>query len=226
MVTVRTRVVLVDDHEVVRRGLATVFKATADIAVVGQADSAAGAVETVRRVRPDVVLLDVRLPDASGIDACRDITSTTPGARCVMLTSHDDDDAIFAAVMSGASGYLLKDVDAQTLIDAVRQVGAGRSLLDPTVTSRVFERLRNGQAPTDPIDSLNQRELQLLDLIADGLTNRQIAARMFIAEKTAKNYVSLLLAKLGYERRTQIAVLGAARRRNARTGFGRRNTAG
>ncbi|HEY2296184.1 MAG TPA: response regulator transcription factor [Jatrophihabitans sp.] len=211
------RVVLVDDHEVVRRGLATVFHAADDIAVVGEADSVATALETVRRLRPEVVLLDVRLPDASGIDACREITSTTP-ARCLMLTSHDDDDAIFAAVMSGASGYLLKDVAAKTLLDAVRQVGAGRSLLDPTVTSRVFDRLRNGEPPADPVDSLNGRELQLLDLIAEGLTNRQIATRMFLAEKTVKNYVSALLAKLGYERRTQIAVLGASRRRKSGDG--------
>jgi two-component system, NarL family, response regulator DevR len=218
-----TRVVLVDDHEVVRRGLLAVFNSASDIAVIGEAHSVATAIDTVRRLKPDVVLLDVRLPDASGIDACREITSTT-AARCLMLTSHDDDEVIFAAVMSGASGYLLKDVDAKTLIDAVRQVGAGRSLLDPTVTSRVFDRLRNGEPPADPVDSLNARELQLLDLIAEGLTNRQIATRMFLAEKTVKNYVSALLSKLGYERRTQIAVLGASRRRNSGDGgLGGRN---
>jgi DNA-binding NarL/FixJ family response regulator len=221
-----TRVVIVDDHEVVRRGLAALFNMTDDIEVVGQADSVAAAVETVQRLKPDVVLLDVRLPDASGIDACRDITSTTPGARCLMLTSHDDDEVIFAAVMSGASGYLLKDVDAKTLVDAIRQVASGRSLLDPAITNRVFERLRNGDAPVDPVDTLNERELQLLDLIAEGLTNRAIAARMFLAEKTVKNYVSALLAKLGYQRRTQIAVLGAARRRRSGDGLGRAEVVG
>jgi two-component system response regulator DevR len=205
----------------VRRGLAALFNMTHDIVVVGQADNVAAAVEIVHELKPDVVLLDVRLPDASGVDACRDITSTTPGTRCLMLSSLDDDDVILAAVMSGASGYLLKDVDAKTLIDAVRQVGSGRSLLDPAITSRVFERLRNGDAPVDPVDTLSERELQLLDLIAEGLTNRAIAARMFLAEKTVKNYVSALLAKLGCQRRTQIAVLGAARRRTSGDGLSR-----
>ena len=215
-----TRIVIVDDHEVVRRGLCALFGMTEDIRIVGEADSAAAAIEIVQRTKPDVVLLDVRLPDVSGVDLCRDITSTTPGTRCLMLTSHDDDEVIFAAVMSGASGYLLKDVDTRTLTDAVRQVGAGRSLLDPTITSRVFDRLRNGDAPADPIDTLNERELQLLDLIAEGLTNRAIASRMFLAEKTVKNYVSALLTKLGYQRRTQIAVLGASRRRTSTNGLG------
>lgn len=203
------RVFLLDDHEIVRRGIADLLSAEAGLEVVGEAGSVAAAMARIPSARPDVAVLDARLPDGSGIDVCRDIRSANPEIRCVILTSYDDEDAVFAAVMAGASGYLLKEVRGSSLVEAIRQVAAGRSLLDPRVTERLLTRLRE-PAPVDArLASLTEREREILGLIADGLTNRQIGERLFLAEKTVKNYVSGLLAKLGMQRRTQAAVYGS-----------------
>jgi two-component system, NarL family, response regulator DevR len=201
------KVFLLDDHEVVRRGLAELLGSQSGMRVVGEAASAAEALARVPAVQPDVAILDARLPDGSGIDVCRDIRSAMPDVRCLILTSYDDNDAILAAIMAGASGYLLKEVRGTAIVQAVRDVAAGKSLLDPSVTERLFTRLRS--TPTDPrYESLTDREREVLDLIAAGLTNREIAERLFLAEKTVKNYVSGLLAKLGMRSRTQAAVYG------------------
>jgi two-component system response regulator DevR len=204
---------LLDDHEVVRRGIADLLETEAGIRVVGEAGSAAEALRRIPAARPDVAILDARLPDGSGIDVCRDIRSEMPEVNCLILTSYDDDDAIFAAVMAGAAGYLLKEIRGTSLVDAVRQVAAGKSLLDPSVTGRLLSRLRDGAPKDTRLASLTDREREILGLIADGLTNRQIGERLFLAEKTVKNYVSGLLAKLGMQRRTQAAVFGAETRR-------------
>jgi two-component system, NarL family, response regulator DevR len=204
-----TRVFILDDHEVVRRGLAELVKASSDLAVVGEAGTAEEALRRIPAATPDVAILDARLPDGSGIDVCREIRSSWPDTRCLILTSYDDDEALFAAVMAGASGYLLKQIGGSSLTDAIRQVAAGRSLLDAAVTGKLLERLRNPSSPDPRLSALTERERDILDLIADGLTNRQIAERLFLAEKTVKNYVSGLLTKLDMERRTQAAVYGA-----------------
>jgi two-component system response regulator DevR len=203
------RIFLLDDHEIVRRGIADLLSATEDLEVVGEAGTAAEALRRIPATRPDVALLDGRLPDGSGIDVCRDIRSSYPDIRCLILTSYDDDDALFAAVMAGAAGYLLKEIRGSSLLDSIRQVYAGRSLLDPTVTERVMQRLRTGQQQDPRLAGLTERERDILDLITEGLTNRQIGERLFLAEKTVKNYVSALLAKLGMQRRTQAAVFGS-----------------
>jgi two-component system response regulator DevR len=203
------RVFILDDHEIVRSGLVALFEATDGFAIAGQAATAAEALERIRRCRPDVAVVDVQLPDGSGIAVCREISSELPDVRCLILTSYDDDEAIFAAVTAGARGYLLKEIRTTAITHAVREVAAGRSLLDPTVTERVLTRLRSGAPSDDRLASLTDRDRQILALIADGLTNREIGARLFLAEKTVKNYVSALLAKLGMQRRTQIAVYGA-----------------
>lgn len=208
------RVFLLDDHEIVRRGISDLISAEKDITVVGEAASAAEALARIPAVRPDVAILDARLPDGSGIDVCRDIRSALPAVRCLILTSYDDNDAIFAAVMAGAAGYLLKEVRGSSLVDAVRQVAAGKSLLDPSVTERLLARLRDGEPTDDRLSSLTPREREILALIADGLTNKQIGETLFLAEKTIKNYVSGLLTKLGMQRRTQAAVFGAETRRS------------
>ena len=206
-------VFLLDDHEIVRRGVADLLNSAPDITVIGDAGTAAQALARIPALKPQVAVLDARLPDGSGIDVCRDIRSAMPEVRCLILTSYDDNDAIFAAVMAGAAGYLLKEIRGTSLLDAIRQVAAGRSLLDPSVTERLLARLRDG-TPSDPrMASLSEREREILALIADGLTNRQIGERLFLAEKTVKNYVSALLAKLGMERRTQAAVYGAELRK-------------
>lgn len=207
------KVFLLDDHEIVRRGIADLLSATGDIEVVGEAGTVAEALRRIPASRPDVALLDGRLPDGSGIDVCRDIRSSHPEIRCLILTSYDDDDALFAAVMAGASGYLLKEIRGSSLVDGIRQVNAGRSLLDPSVTERVMNRLRTGNEQDPRLAGLTERERDILDLIAEGLTNRQIGERLFLAEKTVKNYVSALLAKLGMQRRTQAAVLGSELKR-------------
>lgn len=207
------RVFLLDDHEIVRRGIANLIGDEPDIVVVGEAGSAAAALARIPAARPDVAVLDARLPDGSGIDVCREIRSSMPEVRCLILTSYDDNDAIFAAVMAGAAGYLLKEVRGSSFVDAIRQVAAGKSLLDPAVTERLLSRLRDGQPKDDKLSSLTDREREILTLITEGLTNKQIGERLFLAEKTVKNYVSGLLAKLGMQRRTQAAVYGADVRR-------------
>jgi two-component system response regulator DevR len=201
------RVFLVDDHEIVRRGVAELLQAETDIEVVGEAATAAQARARIRATQPDVALLDVRLPDGSGIDICRDLRSSDPGIRCLILTAYDDDDAIYAAVIAGASGYVLKDVRSSGLVESVRRVAAGHSLIDPSYKRRVIERMR-AQREGDPrLDALSTRERDVLALIADGLTNREIGERLSLAEKTVKNYVSGLLSKLGLQRRTQAAAV-------------------
>jgi DNA-binding NarL/FixJ family response regulator len=207
------RVFIVDDHELVRRGLIDLLTTTDDLIIVGEAATAGEALRRIPAAAPDVALLDARLPDGSGIDVCREIRSSHENVRCLILTSYDDDEALYAAVMAGASGYLLKQIGGNSLIDGIRQVAAGRSLLDPAVTQKLLDRLRHPVEPDPVAGSLTAREREILDLIADGCTNRQIGERLFIAEKTVKNYVSGLLTKLGMQRRTQAAVYGASLRR-------------
>jgi len=205
-VPTRIKVFLLDDHEVVRRGLKDLLESDGDIEVVGESGSAAEATRRIPALRPDVAVLDARLPDGSGIDVCREIRSREPGTSALILTSYDDDEALFAAIMAGASGYVLKQIRGNDLVDAVRRVASGQSLLDPAVTQQVLDRLRRGPEVDDALAPLTEQERRLLELIGQGLTNRQIAEQMFLAEKTIKNYVSNLLAKLGLERRTQAAV--------------------
>jgi two-component system response regulator DevR len=207
------RVFLLDDHEIVRRGIADLLEADGGFLLVGEAGTRAEALARIPAAQPHVALLDARLPDGNGIDICRDIRSLMPDIRCLILTSYDDDDAIFAAVMAGAAGYLLKEIRGSSLVDAIKHVAEGKSLLDPAVTERLMARLRDGEPHDARLASLTVREREVLGLITEGLTNRQIGERMFLAEKTVKNYVSSLLAKLGMERRTQAAVFGADARR-------------
>jgi DNA-binding NarL/FixJ family response regulator len=208
-------VFLLDDHEVVRTGLRALLEACEDIEVVGEADSVAEALVRIPETQPNVAILDVRLPDGSGVEVCREVRSTSPDIACVMLTSYADDEALVASIMAGASGYVLKQVGSLDLLDTIRRAGAGESLLDPALTERVLERLREGPKTDPRLASLTPQERKILDLIAEGYTNRQIAENMFLAEKTVKNYVSNLLAKLGMERRTQAATFAA--RLNERT---------
>ncbi|SDQ08077.1 response regulator transcription factor [Quadrisphaera sp. DSM 44207] len=203
------RVFLLDDHEVVRRGLRELLEAEPDLEVVGEAGTAADAVHRIPAMRPDVAILDARLPDGSGIDVCRQVLSAGSGTAALVLTSYDDDEALFAAILAGASGYVLKQVRGTDLVDAVRRVAQGQSLLDPTVTERVLERLREGSSEPEELRELTEQERRILACIAEGMTNRQIGERLFLAEKTVKNYVSSVLAKLGVERRTQAAVLAS-----------------
>ena len=203
------RVYLLDDHEVVRFGLREMLEREGDIEVVGESGSAVDAPHRIPALHPDVAVLDGRLPDGSGIDVCRDVRSVDPSINALILTSYDDDEALFAAIMAGAAGYVLKQIHGTDLVDAVRQVAAGQSLLDPAVTARVLERIRRGPEQPDELKDLTAQEHKILLLVAEGLTNREIAERMFLAEKTVKNYVSSLLAKLGLERRTQAAVLAS-----------------
>jgi two-component system, NarL family, response regulator DevR len=209
----QTRVFLLDDHEVVRRGVADLLQSDPELVVVGEAGTAAEALARVPAVRPDVAVLDVRLPDGDGVTVCRELRSQLPGLRCLMLTSFDDDEALMNAVMAGASGYVLKQIRGTDLIGSVRRVAAGESLLDPRTTARVLERMRTAARRRDPLNELTGQERAVLVLIGEGLTNRQIGERMFLAEKTVKNYVSHLLAKLGMQRRTQAAVLASELRR-------------
>ena len=206
------RVFLLDDHEIVRRGIAELLNAESDIEVVGEASTAAQALGRVGATMPTVALLDVRLPDGSGIDVCRDIRSTHPEIRCLILTGYDDDEAIGAAVLAGASGYVLKDVRGSGLLDAIRTVAAGKSLINPALSRRVVKKIEADTADDPRLGSLSLRESQILRLIADGLTNRQIGVELGLAEKTIKNYVSGLLAKLGLQRRTQAAILRLGQR--------------
>jgi DNA-binding NarL/FixJ family response regulator len=203
------RVFLLDDHEVVRRGLRELLESAGDIEVVGESGLAVEAAARIPALRPDVAILDGRLPDGSGIDVCREVRSVDPSINALILTSYDDDDALFAAILAGAAGYVLKQITGHDLLDTVRRVAAGQQLIDPSLTARVLERVRSGEPSTPELAELTDREREILGLIAEGLTNRQIGERLFLAEKTVKNYVSSLLAKLGLERRTQAAVLAA-----------------
>jgi DNA-binding NarL/FixJ family response regulator len=206
---VTVRVFLLDDHAVVRRGLRGLLEAEGDLVVVGEAGSAAEAIARIPPTKPDVALIDVRLPDGNGVEVCREIRSAHPEIACLVLTSFADDEALFDAIMAGAAGYLLKQIKENDLVDAVRRVAAGQSLLDPQVTARVLDRLRRPPVEDARLASLTDQERKILDLIAEGLTNRQIGERIFLAEKTVKNYVSNLLTKLGMERRTEAAVFAA-----------------
>ncbi len=200
-------VFLLDDHEVVRRGVHELLASEPDIEVVGEAGTAAEALVRIPATRPDVAVLDVRLPDGSGVEVCREVRSQDEDIACLMLTSYADDEALFDAIMAGASGYVLKAIRGEELLNAVRDVAAGKSLLDPVATGRVLERLRNGGSGRgdDKLAALTEQERKILDLIGEGLTNRVIGERLHLAEKTIKNYVSSLLSKLGMERRSQAA---------------------
>ena len=209
MIDAVVRLFLVDDHEVVRRGLTELFDAEDDMQVVGEAGTAEQALTRVVSAQPDVAVLDLRLPDGDGVEVCREIRSAHPEIQCVILTSYADDEAVFNAVMAGAAGYLLKDVRGRDLVDGVRKVAQGQSLLDPLVTKRILERLRQGPEEDKRLSSLTDQERRILEHIAEGLTNRQIGEQMFLAEKTVKNYVSNVLMKLGMQRRTQAAAYAA-----------------
>lgn len=201
------RVFLLDDHEMVRMGLRKLLESGGDIEVVGEAGTAAMAMTRIPALKPDVAILDARLPDGSGIEVCRQIRSTEPGVRAIILTSFDDDAALFAAIMGGAAGYILKQVTSQDLLSAVRHVAGGGSLLDPSVTGKVMERLREGgPEESEELKSLSAQERRILELVAEGLTNKQIGEQLFLAEKTVKNYMSNVLSKLGLISRTQAAV--------------------
>lgn len=202
-------VFLLDDHELVRAGLRSLIESTDDIVVVGEAATAAEALERLPAIRPDVAILDVRLPDGSGVEVCREIRSRSAEIACLMLTSYADDEALFAAIMAGAAGYVLKQVGGADLLEDIRRVGAGQSILDATLTQRVLEQFRQGPKQDPRLANLTPQERRILELIAQGMTNRQIAAELYLAEKTIKNYVSNLLSKLGMERRTQAATFAA-----------------
>jgi DNA-binding NarL/FixJ family response regulator len=203
------RVFLLDDHEIVRRGLKELLEASGELEIVGEAGTAEEGLSRIPPTRPDVAVLDVRLPDGDGVTVCREIRSRHPEIQCLMLTSFSDDEALFQAIMAGASGYILKQIKGADFVDAVRRVSAGQSLIDPAVTARVLERIRTGPEEDERLARLSPQERNILELIAEGLTNRQIAERIHLAEKTVKNYVSNLLSKLGMERRTQAAVYAA-----------------
>ena len=200
------RVFLLDDHELVRRGIRELLESEGDIVVVGESGSAQEATRRIPALRPDVAILDGRLPDGSGIDVCRDIRSVDPSIKALILTSYDDDDALFAAIMAGAAGYILKQVRGNDFVDTVRRVAAGQSTLDPAMTAQVLERVRTGPPKDKELEGLTAQEQRILELIGEGMTNRQIAERMYLAEKTVKNYVSSMLAKLGLTSRTQAAI--------------------
>src|SRR5579875_209864 len=202
-------VFLLDDHEVVRRGVRDLLEAEPDIRVTGEAGTAASALARIPAVRPDVAVLDVRLPDGNGVEVCREIRSRMPEVACLMLTSFGDDQALFDAIMAGAAGYVLKQIRGTDLVTAVRTVASGQSMLDPRAASKVMERLRSQAGRGDPLAGLSAQERTILELIGQGLTNRQIGQQMFLAEKTVKNYVSALFQRLGMERRTQAAAYAA-----------------
>jgi len=207
------RVYLLDDHEIVRRGIRDLLEAEGDIVVVGESGLAQEAARRIPALRPDVAILDGRLPDGSGIDVCREVRSRSPEIAALILTSFDDDDALFSAIMAGAAGYLLKQVGGNALVDAVRRVAAGQSLLDPGVTAKVLERLRSGPREDPALAQLTTQERRILDLVGEGMTNRQIAETVHLAEKTVKNYVSSMLTKLGLQSRTQAAIFSTKHQR-------------
>jgi two-component system response regulator DevR len=205
----RLKVFLLDDHEVVRAGIRGLLETDESIEVVGEASTADEALRRVPAVAPDVAVLDVRLPDGDGVEVCRELRSRMPELHCLMLTSFADDDALFAAIMAGASGYVLKQIRGHDLVSVIKRVGAGESLIDPALTKRVLERLREGPSKDEKLERLSDQERKVLDLVAEGLTNRQIAERLYLAEKTVKNYVSNMLAKLGMGRRSEAAAYAA-----------------
>jgi two-component system response regulator DevR len=210
-------VFLLDDHEIVRRGVKDLLEGDGDIVVIGEGSTAAEALARVPALRPQVAVLDVRLPDGDGVMVCRELRSALPDLACLMLTSFADDDALYAAIMAGAAGYVLKQIKGNDLVNAVRTVAAGGSLLDAAASARVMQRMRDDaleREQADPFAALTDQERKILDLIGEGLTNRQIGERMFLAEKTVKNYVSSLLSKLGLERRTQVAILATESKRD------------
>jgi two-component system response regulator DevR len=210
-------VFLLDDHEIVRRGVKDLLEGDGDIVVIGEGSTAAEALARVPALRPQVAVLDVRLPDGDGVMVCRELRSALPDLACLMLTSFADDDALYAAIMAGAAGYVLKQIKGNDLVNAVRTVAAGGSLLDAAASARVMQRMRDDaleREQADPFAALTDQERKILDLIGEGLTNRQIAERRFLAEKTVKNYVSSLLSKLGLERRTQVAILATESKRD------------
>ena len=202
-------VFLLDDHEIVRRGVHDLLESEPGITVVGEAGTAAAALARIPALKPDVAILDVRLPDGDGVTVCREIRSRMPQVACLMLTSFGDDEALFDAIMAGAAGYVLKQIRGTDLVGAVRTIASGQSLLDPEAASRVMRRMRDQAQRSDPLSGLTDQERRILELIGEGLTNRQIGERLFLAEKTVKNYVSSLFAKLGMERRTQAAAYAA-----------------
>ncbi|WP_205876899.1 hypoxia response regulator transcription factor DosR/DevR [Mycobacterium camsae] len=212
------RVFLVDDHEVVRRGLIDLLGADPELDVVGEAGSVTEAMSRIPAANPDVAVLDVRLPDGNGIELCRELLSRMPELRCLILTSYTSDEAMLDAILAGASGYVVKDIKGMELARAVKDVGAGRSLLDNRAAAALMSKLRDATERQDPLSGLTEQERALLGLLSEGLTNKQIADRMFLAEKTVKNYVSRLLAKLGMERRTQAAVFAAELKRSQGAG--------
>ncbi|WP_334143969.1 response regulator transcription factor [Rhabdothermincola sp.] len=216
------RVFLLDDHEVVRRGLRELLEGAGDMEVIGEAGTAEEALRRIPATNPDVAVLDVRLPDGDGVEVCREVRSRMPQLHCLMLTSYADDEALFDAIMAGAAGYVLKQIRASELVEAVRAVASGQSLLDPSVTARVLDRLRNGSVGDERVEALTDQERRILDLLAEGLTNREIADRMYLAEKTVKNYVSNLLSKMGMQRRTEAAVYAARLAERQRKGSARR----
>jgi len=207
--TPKIRVYLLDDHEIVRQGIRTLLEAAGDIEVVGESGSAVDATNRIPALRPDVAILDGRLGDGSGIEVCRTVRSVDPSINALILTSYDDDEALFSAIMAGAAGYVLKEVKSSDLLSAIRLVATGQSLIDPALTARVLDRVRNPVTVAPELAELTEQEMKLLEFIAQGMTNKQIGEQMFLAEKTVKNYVSSVLAKLGVERRTQAAVLAA-----------------
>ena len=209
------KVFLVDDHEVVRRGVAELIEVEGDLTVIGQASSVSEALARIPALRPDVAVLDMRLPDGNGVELCRDLRSKMPELNCLMLTSYTDEQAMLDAILAGAGGYVIKDIKGMELVEAIRTVGSGRSLLDNRAAAALMSRLRASVEKPGPLAGLSEQERTLLDLLGEGLTNRQISERMFLAEKTVKNYVSRLLAQLGMERRTQAAVLATELRDKA-----------
>jgi DNA-binding NarL/FixJ family response regulator len=203
----KINVFLLDDHEIVRRGVRELLEAEPDIIVIGEAGTAASALARIPALKPDVAVLDVRLPDGDGVMVCRELRSMMPDLACLMLTSFGDDEALFDAIMAGAAGYVLKQIRGTDLVGAVRTIASGQSLLDPEAARKVMNRMREQANRSDPLAELTGQERKILELIGEGLTNRQIGERMYLAEKTVKNYVSALFAKLGMERRTQAAAL-------------------
>lgn len=203
------RVFLVDDHEIVRRGVRDLLETEPDITVTGEAGTAASALARIPALKPDVAVLDIRLPDGDGVTVCRDLRSKMPHLACLMLTSFSDDDALFDAIMAGAAGYVLKQIRGTDLIGAIRTIASGQSLLDPQAAATLMRRMRDQATTTDPLATLTDQERRILALIGEGLTNRQIGDRLYLAEKTVKNYVSALFAKLGMQRRAQAAAYAA-----------------